>query len=223
MRRPGLGRAISRKRATGARLKSDDRQPTALRKARTRLSHALRRGTGDPELRDKPAPRPRERGHYDRADAIRDRARVSTSTGRSPPGVAANQISPRCMSPVCPVLCGTPVGDLGQRSLTWVQRHPLPCVGIVLATESDEVTVECVAQELRAVDTKRVGPALHLGRLVVWHPEAQHRHTIERVSCMTALAWRIGPYSAHWRRGVDPVAIDEMLTSTRPQCQCHEG
>jgi hypothetical protein len=45
-------------------------------------------------------------------------SRVRTSTGRSPPGVAANQISPRCIFPIRPVLGGPPVGHLGQRPLT---------------------------------------------------------------------------------------------------------
>lgn len=36
-------------------------------------------------------------------------SRVNTSTGRSPPGVAANQISPRCIVPVGPILGWPPV------------------------------------------------------------------------------------------------------------------
>ena len=49
-------------------------------------------------------------------------SRVSTSTGRSPPGVAANHTSPRLMlggggrvGPVGPLLGRPPVGDCGQR------------------------------------------------------------------------------------------------------------
>ncbi len=44
-------------------------------------------------------------------------SRVRTSTGRSPPGVAANQMSPRCIGPVRPILGWSPVGDLGERRL----------------------------------------------------------------------------------------------------------
>ena len=36
-------------------------------------------------------------------------SRVMTRTGLPPPWVSANQISPRCIRPVRPVLCGTPV------------------------------------------------------------------------------------------------------------------
>jgi hypothetical protein len=47
----------------------------------------------------------------------------------------------------------------------------------VLATESYEVTVERVAQDLRAIDTKCVGSTLHLRRFVIRHSEAPHCHT----------------------------------------------
>jgi NAD dependent epimerase/dehydratase family enzyme len=46
---------------------------------------------------------------------------VSTSTGGSPPGAAANQTSLRCtVDPIGPILCGTAVGDDAERRLPQV-------------------------------------------------------------------------------------------------------
>src|SRR5216684_1770307 len=53
-------------------------------------------------------------------------SRVRTSTGRSPPGVAANQISPRRIEPVRPILGRSPVGDLPERLFALVQGVLLP-------------------------------------------------------------------------------------------------
>ena len=41
-------------------------------------------------------------------------SRMRTSTDRLPPGVEANQMSPRCISPIRPVVGRAPIGDLGE-------------------------------------------------------------------------------------------------------------
>src|SRR5690606_16076454 len=105
-------------------------------------------------------------------------SRVRTSTGRSPPGVAANQISPRCIvDPVGPVLGRSPVGDLLQCPLPVVEGRLRPPIDVVLRLESIEVAAERLAQQRRPVHAERVGPSLRLGRDLIVDPEAQHRHT----------------------------------------------
>src|ERR1700739_3179677 len=47
---------------------------------------------------------------------------VRTSTGRSPPGVAANQSSPRRIGPVGPVLGRAPIGD-GREGLLIIRQR----------------------------------------------------------------------------------------------------
>lgn len=74
-------------------------------------------------------------------------SRVSTSTGRSPPGVAANQTSPRCIDPVRPVFRGAPVGDPRERLLALVEGLFSPGLGVVLARQSQEMAAERVAEE----------------------------------------------------------------------------
>jgi hypothetical protein len=102
---------------------------------------------------------------------------VSTRTGRSPPGVAANQTSPRCIGPVGPVLSQTPVADRGQRLFPVVKRLFLPPLGVVLAREPEKLTAKRVPQQLRPVDTEPCSPCLNLLRVSVIDPKAQHRHT----------------------------------------------
>src|SRR5438552_3677521 len=80
-------------------------------------------------------------------------SRVSTRTGRSPPGVAANQTSPRCIGPVRPVLGRAPVGYLGQGQLACLGGLLLPGAGVDLAGELEQVAAQCVAEEHRTVDT----------------------------------------------------------------------
>ncbi len=104
-------------------------------------------------------------------------SRVNTSTGRSPPGVAANQISPRCIVPVGPILGWTPVCNALERSLGIRQGRSCPRLGIVLAAQADQVPMESVAENLRAVHPKRLRPALNLSRLIIRHTKAEHRHT----------------------------------------------
>src|SRR5919106_1088461 len=104
-------------------------------------------------------------------------SRVSTRTGRSPPGVAANQTSPRRIGPVRPILGWAPVGDVGERLLAVVQRLASPGLGIVLALEAQEVTPERLTEQLRPVNSQPLGPGLCLGRLVLVDAEAQHCHT----------------------------------------------
>src|SRR5712692_7071364 len=111
-------------------------------------------------------------------------SRVSTKTGRSPPGVAANHTSPRFIGPVRPVRRGTPVRDLGQGSLTLVEGLLLPGRGVVLARQADEMAVKGIPQELGTVHAETLGPALGCGRLLVVDPETKHRHTI-RITRMT--------------------------------------
>jgi hypothetical protein len=53
----------------------------------------------------------------------------------------------------------------------------VPRLGIVLAAQADQVPMESVAENLRAVHPKRLRPALNLGRLVIRHAKAEHRHT----------------------------------------------
>src|SRR5581483_3193438 len=90
-------------------------------------------------------------------------SRVRTSTGRSPPGVAANQTSPRCIGPVRPVFARAPVGDRLEGPLVVAQGRIGPGSG--------------VAKEFGPVDAEPVGPGLRLGGDAVVDPEAQHRHT----------------------------------------------
>lgn len=104
-------------------------------------------------------------------------SRVNTSTGRSPPGVAANQISPRCIVPVGPILGWTPVCNALERSLGIRQGRSCPRLGIVLAAQADQVPMESVAENLRAVHPKRLRPTLNLSRLIIRHTKAEHRHT----------------------------------------------
>src|ERR1035441_2631809 len=76
---------------------------------------------------------------------------VRTNTGRSPPGVAANQISPRCISPVRPVLGRTPVRHLGERLLVGGWRKPIPALGVVLVRQSHQVAVQRISEKFGAV------------------------------------------------------------------------
>jgi hypothetical protein len=111
-------------------------------------------------------------------------SRVSTNTGRSPPGVAANQISPRCIAPVRPIVGWPPVRNTLERPLGIGQGRACPRLGIVLAAQTDQVPMESVTEDLRTVDPKRLRPALDLRRLIIRHAEAEHRHTI-RIASMT--------------------------------------
>jgi hypothetical protein len=106
-------------------------------------------------------------------------SRVNTSTGRSPPGVAANQISPRCIVPIRPILSRPPNRNALKRPLGVRQRHSCPCLGVVLAAQANQVPMESVAENLRAVHPKRLRPALDLGRLVIRNTKAEHRHTVQ--------------------------------------------
>lgn len=64
---------------------------------------------------------------------------MRTSTGRSPPGVAANQISPRCISPIRPIFGWTPIGEFGQRTLGIVERVVDPRLGVSRTGEALDV------------------------------------------------------------------------------------
>src|SRR5437588_382782 len=103
---------------------------------------------------------PPSAAHAGEPKAIREPTTASarTRTGRSPPGVAANQISPRCIAPVGPVLGRTPIGDLFERALRIRRRCELPLLRVVLAVQRDQVPMESIAQQLRAVDAERVRP-----------------------------------------------------------------
>src|SRR3954454_15694277 len=92
-------------------------------------------------------------------------SRVSTSTGRSPPGVAANQISPRCIVPVRPILRGTPIVDLGERRLRLSRRRALPFQGVILSAQLDQMAMDGLSQDLGAIHAQGPCPALDLGGL----------------------------------------------------------
>jgi hypothetical protein len=104
-------------------------------------------------------------------------SRVSTSTGRSPPGVAANQISPRCIAPITPILGRPPLGDLLQRALGISKRHLAPSLGVVLATQAHQVPMKSIAEDLRALHPERFRPALNLCSFGIRDTKTKHRHT----------------------------------------------
>ena len=110
---------------------------------------------------------------------------VRTNTGRSPPGVAANQISPRCISPIGPVLGRAPVSNLGKRLLVGAGRKLIPGLGFVLTRQPHQVAVERISQELGAVHTQLLCPSLGFGRFALADPKADHCHTAI-ILCMTA-------------------------------------
>src|SRR5437588_2376759 len=111
-------------------------------------------------------------------------SRVRTSTGRSPPGVAANHTSPLCIGPVRPVFGRPPVGDGRKRQLSLIEGVPLPDVGLDFAGQTEEVSADSVAEDLRAIHAQPVGPCLHLGGDGLIQAEAEHCHT-SMLSCMT--------------------------------------
>src|SRR5581483_8622307 len=104
-------------------------------------------------------------------------SRVRTSTGRSPPGVAANQTSPRCIGPVRPVFARAPVGDRLEGPLVVAQGRIGPGSGVPFAGQAQDLAAQGVAKEFGPVDAEPVGPGLRLGGDAVVDPEAQHRHT----------------------------------------------
>ncbi len=112
-------------------------------------------------------------------------SRVRISTGRSPPGVAANQISPLCIGPIRPILGRTPIGDLGERRLIYREWEAGPSLDVILGAESNEVTMERFAQEFGAIDAKPLRPPLGIGGFVVIDTETEHCHTAI-ISCMTS-------------------------------------
>jgi hypothetical protein len=114
-------------------------------------------------------------------------SRVSTSTGRSPLGVAANQISPRCIAPITPILGRPPVGDLLQRALGISKRHLAPSLDVVLSTQAHQVPMKSVAQDLRALHPQRFRPTLNLCSFSIRDTKTKHRHT-RMLSRMTLLA-----------------------------------
>jgi hypothetical protein len=111
-------------------------------------------------------------------------SRVSTSTGRSPPGVAVNQISPRCIAPLSPILRWPPVGNLLQRALRISERRSLPSLDVVLAAQAHQVPMKRITKDLRALHPERLRPALNLSSLDLRDTKTEHRHT-RRISRMT--------------------------------------
>src|SRR5216684_703037 len=104
-------------------------------------------------------------------------SRVSTRTGWSPPGVAANQMSPRCISPVSPVLGRTPDGYRRERPFTVIKRLFDPGHGVVFTSQPQQVMAKRLAQQLRTVDSQPRGPRLNSLSVLVGHPKTQHCHT----------------------------------------------
>src|SRR2546426_4285807 len=88
-------------------------------------------------------------------------SRVNTRTGRAPPGVAANQISPRCI-PVGPVFGRPPVGDLGERPLAVFEGSSLPGRRVHFAGQTLDVAPERLPQQFGAVQPQAIGPPLRL-------------------------------------------------------------
>ena len=115
-------------------------------------------------------------------------SRVNTSTGRSPPGVTANQISPRCIDcPVRPVFCRTPVCDVSKRSLAVVQGKGVPSFGIGLRRQAVEMTSQRFTQKFGTIHAECLGPSLRFVSLAVFDPKTQHCHTgtIHRMTYQT--------------------------------------
>lgn len=127
-------------------------------------------------------------------------SRVSTSTGRSPSGVAANQISPRCIErPVRPVLRRSPLGDVAERLLAPIQRCARPSLRITLRGQPIQVASQRLAEQLRTIDTERRRPALNLSGLAFFDSKAEHRrHTTEDIR-MTSIS---APFGS--QRGLRP-------------------
>jgi hypothetical protein len=114
-------------------------------------------------------------------------SRVRTRTGLSPPGVLANQTSPRLIGPFTPVLCGAPVGNLCEALLCRCHWLPKPGLDIILRAEADEIPVEGVTKELRSIDTETLCPSASLFGLGFVDSEAEHCHTpsIQRMTAGT--------------------------------------
>jgi hypothetical protein len=143
-------------------------------------------------------------------------SRVSTSTGRSPPGVAANQISPRCIAPLSPILSRPPVSNLLKRALRISERHLLPRLDIMLATEAYKVSMKSVAKDLRALHPQSFGPPLDLSSLDLRDTETKHRHTEENTTYDTRRAPVTAPLVA-LTSGVSRHATRQRRTLRRPQ------
>src|SRR6185437_4944679 len=112
---------------------------------------------------------------------------VSISTGRSPPGVAANQSSPRRIGPVGPILRGPPFSYLSECLL--VVRHGQFGVGldVVVGRELSQVAPQCIANQLRSVNAQTPRPRLNVRYVRIIDAKANHRHTFT-LACMTGLA-----------------------------------
>jgi hypothetical protein len=82
---------------------------------------------------------------------------------RSPPDVAANQISPRCIAPVRPILRRTPIDNGFQRTLCLSRRLLLPPLRIRLTVQHDQMPMQRIAEKLGAINSKGVRPPLHPG------------------------------------------------------------
>jgi hypothetical protein len=89
-----------------------------VHKARGRYAISLRRQL---ELRHDPAYRAGQRRDDDRTDPVCNGVSRENEDRPVAAGSRCNQISPRRIGPVRPVLCWTPVGDRAERPL--VRRH----------------------------------------------------------------------------------------------------
>ena len=127
-------------------------------------------------------------------------SRVRTRTGLSPLGVTANQISPRCMCPVRPILCRSPVRDRLERCLVLGEWFDAPGLDITFCAQADQMTAQGVAEELRTIDPELVCPSLRRSCLVIIHPKTEHCHT-ESVVCMTVEFNPEEVHSSRFRRG----------------------
>jgi hypothetical protein len=58
----------------------------------------------------------------------------------------------------------------------------LPPLRVGFTVQDDEMAMQGIAQDLGAVDAKGIGPKLNRSCILVMHPEAEHRHTINDIA-----------------------------------------
>lgn len=147
---------------------------------------------GQIQLGHDPALRACQRCDDNRADASAAGSRVRTSTGRSPPGVAANQTSPRCISPLRPILGRAPVRYLGECLFVGGERVLRPCVDVGSRAEANELPVQGLAKELGTTDSQSIRPTPNISCFIVINSETEHCHTFT-IRRMTRMLRAVDP------------------------------